>query len=115
MLEAKLLTAIKSGQLQTSKLLIDQTHLSVQAMLNFISVPLSCKHKRYTKWKTLDYTQFNDGQTVRVPVYALSSSEFKLVMVRKRFQMPALTELLLNCSKWKNINHAETTLEIVPR
>ncbi|MCJ2146477.1 biofilm surface layer hydrophobin BslB [Bacillus sp. B19-2] len=67
--------------------------------------------------KTLDYTQIlNDGQTVRVPVYALSSSEFKLVMVRKTLPNAGTHRITAELQQnGKNINHAETTLEIVPR
>ncbi|MEC1438462.1 hypothetical protein P9D57_06775 [Bacillus sonorensis] len=67
--------------------------------------------------KALDYTQIlNDGQTVRVPVYALSSSEFKLVMVRKTLPNAGTYRITAELQQnGKNINHAETTLEIVPR
>ncbi|QHZ48977.1 hypothetical protein M654_001920 [Bacillus sp. NSP9.1] len=67
--------------------------------------------------KTLDYTQIlDDGQTVRVPVYALSSSEFKLVMVRKTLPNAGTHRITAELKQnGKNINHAETTLEIVPR
>ncbi|ATH93713.1 biofilm surface layer hydrophobin BslB [Bacillus glycinifermentans] len=67
--------------------------------------------------KTLDYTQIlNDGQTVRVPVYALSSSEFKLVMVRKTLPNAGTHRITAELQQnGKNINHAEATLEIVPR
>ncbi|MCY8092584.1 hypothetical protein MOB70_11115 [Bacillus haynesii] len=67
--------------------------------------------------KTLDYTQIlNEGQTVRVPVYALSSSEFKLVMVRKTLPNAGTHRITAELQQnGKNINHAETTLEIVPR
>ncbi|KAA6451167.1 biofilm surface layer hydrophobin BslB [Bacillus swezeyi] len=67
--------------------------------------------------KALEYTQIlNDGQTVRVPVYALSSSEFKLVMVRKTLPNAGTHRITAELHQnGKNINHAETTLEIVPR
>ncbi|MDA1476828.1 biofilm surface layer hydrophobin BslB [Bacillus changyiensis] len=67
--------------------------------------------------KTLDSTQIlDDGQTVRVPVNALSSSEFKLVMVRKTLPNAGTHKITAELQKnGKNFNHTETNLLIAPR
>ncbi|MED2942187.1 hypothetical protein P4282_06740 [Bacillus swezeyi] len=67
--------------------------------------------------RTLNYTQIlNDGQTVRVPVYAFSSSQFKLVMVRKTLPNAGTHKITAELQNFgRNYNHAETTVEIVPR
>ncbi|ATH93714.1 hypothetical protein ACH95_17040 [Bacillus glycinifermentans] len=67
--------------------------------------------------RTLNYTQIlNDGQTVRVPVYAFSSSQFKLVMVRKTLPNAGTHRITAELQKWgRNYGHAETTVEIAPR
>ncbi|MFN2744758.1 biofilm surface layer hydrophobin BslB [Bacillus sp. z60-18] len=67
--------------------------------------------------RTLSYTQIlNDGQTVRVPVYAFSSSQFKLVMVRKTLPNAGTHTITAEMQKFgRNYHHAETTVEIFPR
>ncbi|MBG9914631.1 hypothetical protein P9D51_03305 [Bacillus sonorensis] len=67
--------------------------------------------------RTLNYTQIlNDGQTVRVPVYAFSSSQFKLVMVRKTLPNAGTHRVTAELQKFgRHYHHAEATVEIAPR
>ncbi|MCY8149668.1 biofilm surface layer hydrophobin BslB [Bacillus paralicheniformis] len=67
--------------------------------------------------RTLNYTQIlNDGQTVRVPVYAFSSSAFKLVMIWKTLPNAGTHRVTAELQKFgRNYNHAEATVDILPR